>query len=357
MKNISKHNKCPCPKLGVIRLDYNYPPAKGDIDCPDSFPYDVIYKVVPGLTFEMCQSGVLSREVEERFKSSIRWLAEEKKVSGISGDCGFMMYLQPLAREVTNIPVFMSSLCLLEAMMGVYSHKCQIIVLTANRASLEPMRGLIKTECGGGGDTHDNRYHIVGCEDVAGFEAVAHAEKVDTKKVEPGVVRKAQDALKQFPDSRAFLLECTELPPYADAIRCSTGLPVYDVITTCNFFIGGLQDDVRFGLNNWQRKRSRRQRGYAFGDNLSEEEKRQLVSKRRAPYISRFSRYSSRSSSRSHAASRVTDAASVAVTDERRRRRKPHPGNVKRGAETDTSCTCTSVIPHLCLALQGIPPI
>merc|ERR1719440_1524209 len=43
--------------LGVIRLDYDYPPAPGDIDCPQSFGYDVFYRVVPGLTFEMCQSG------------------------------------------------------------------------------------------------------------------------------------------------------------------------------------------------------------------------------------------------------------------------------------------------------------
>ena len=71
-------DKKPAPKLGVIRLDYDYPPAKGDIDCPDSFGYDVFYKVVPGLTFEICQSGALSEEVEENFKESIKWLVEEK---------------------------------------------------------------------------------------------------------------------------------------------------------------------------------------------------------------------------------------------------------------------------------------
>ena len=27
--------------LGVVRLDYNYPPAPGDIDSVDSFAYDV----------------------------------------------------------------------------------------------------------------------------------------------------------------------------------------------------------------------------------------------------------------------------------------------------------------------------
>ena len=44
-------------KLGVIRLDYDYPPIPGDVDHPDSFSYDVIYHTIPGFTFEMAQSG------------------------------------------------------------------------------------------------------------------------------------------------------------------------------------------------------------------------------------------------------------------------------------------------------------
>ena len=44
-------------KLGVIRLDYDYPAIPGDIDSPESFGYEVVYRTVPGLTFEMAQSG------------------------------------------------------------------------------------------------------------------------------------------------------------------------------------------------------------------------------------------------------------------------------------------------------------
>ena len=42
-------------KLGVVRLDYVYTPAPGDIDHPESYAYEVVYRVVPGLTFETCQ--------------------------------------------------------------------------------------------------------------------------------------------------------------------------------------------------------------------------------------------------------------------------------------------------------------
>ena len=273
----SRNKKELAPSLGVIRLDYDYPPAPGDIDSPDSFPYKVYYKVVPGLSFEMCQSGNLTEEVKDRFKESIQWLVNEKNVSGITGDCGFMMYFQEIAREITHIPVFMSSLCQLPAVTCAYSANEQIIILTANSKTLEPMRDLIRVECGV--DTQDQRYHIVGCEDVDGFEAVAFGEKVDTKKVEPGVVKKAMEALEMYPDSRAFLLECTELPPYSDALRFKTGLPVFDAITACNFFIGGFQNDVKFGLENWQCEWDGTQDEYDFGDNLADDEKEALINK------------------------------------------------------------------------------
>ena len=200
-----KKEKKSYPSLGIIRLDYNYPPANGDIDCPNSFSYDVYYKVIPGLTYEMCQSGTMTNEVEMDFIKSIQWLVEEKNVSGITGDCGFMMYYQSLARKITHKPVFMSSLVQLPAVTSAYNSKEQVIIMTGNKTSFLPMRDLIKDECRV--DTYDKRYHIVGCEDVPGFEAVALGKRVDVKKVEPGIVKKAVDSLKQFPESRVFLLE------------------------------------------------------------------------------------------------------------------------------------------------------
>ncbi|XP_074611697.1 uncharacterized protein LOC141866163 [Acropora palmata] len=264
--------------LGVIRLDYDYEAAPGDIDHPDSFSCDVYYKVVPGLTFEMCQKGKMTEEVEKRFKESVKWLVKEKSVNGVTGDCGFMMNFQSIARKITKIPIFMSSLCQLPAVTCGYAQKEQIIIMTANGKSLEPMRDLIRDECGV--DTQDKRYNIVGCEDVPHFgEAVAKGDKVNTKKATPGIVKKAVEALQKYPQSRAFLLECTELPPYSDAIRFHTGLPVYDSITACHFFISGHKDNPRFGFQEWQADWDEEQEEYQYGDNLTQKEKDQLVNK------------------------------------------------------------------------------
>ena len=46
-------------------------------------------------------------------------------------------------------------------------------------------------------------------------------------------------------------MECTELPPYSDAVRAATHLPVFDAITGCDFLISSCKDSERFGLNDW----------------------------------------------------------------------------------------------------------
>jgi len=138
---------CEYPSLGVIRLDYDYPPALGDIDHPGSFYYDVFYRVVPGLTFGMCQKGEMPDEIKQRFIDAIKWL-DAQGVAGITSDCGFFMNFQDLARTVTDKPVFMSSLCQLPAVVCAYAAHEHIALFTANGESLKPMRDLIKKECG-----------------------------------------------------------------------------------------------------------------------------------------------------------------------------------------------------------------
>merc|ERR1719247_1189618 len=268
--------KMKAASLGGIRLDYDYPPAPGDIDSPERFGYDVFYRVVPGFTFGMCQSGQLTPAVEKEFLEAIDWLVG-KGVSGITGDCGFMMYFQQLARRHTTRPVFMSSLAQLPAVTCAFNQHELIAIFTANSTTLKPMRNLIKDECGV--DPEEKRFIMVGCENVDGFEQVALGGKVDVAKVTPGMVALAREVLRKEPKIRAILFECTELPPYADALRASTGLPVFDAITGCDFFIAGLKDNERFGINNWQKSWDGKQDEYKYGQNLDEGDKDKLVNK------------------------------------------------------------------------------
>ncbi|XP_075261119.1 uncharacterized protein LOC142352850 [Convolutriloba macropyga] len=269
----------PAPCLGVVRLDYDYPPAKGDIDCPDTFSYDVYYRAVPGLTFEMCQRGKLEDQVRTRFIEAIEWLIHEKKVSCITGDCGFMVYYQGIAqaevKKTTSVPIVMSPLLQVSGIFSALGPDEDVIVMTANERHLLKLQKTFIEEFQI--NILHPRIHIVGCENVPGFEAVALGEKVDVEKVEPGIVELVREKLIEFPKTKAILMECTELPPYANAVREDSGLPVFDAITCCNFFIHSFQEMDRYGKQGWQDDWDGVQEDYTFGDNVPEDQKDELV--------------------------------------------------------------------------------
>ncbi|KAJ1458127.1 hypothetical protein M885DRAFT_111540 [Pelagophyceae sp. CCMP2097] len=289
--------------LGVLRLDYDYPPAPGDVDSPLSWDYRVYYRCVPGYTFDMCKSNKLSQDVKVELEAATKWL-EAQGCSGITGDCGFMMQIQPLIRNFTKLPVFMSSLVQLPTVRAGFSNRERIAIFSANGGDLHHMFETFRSECNL--DSKDEAFVIVGCEKVDGFDAVELGGKVNVTKVQPGIVAKAVEIVKAHPDLRAILMECTELPAYSDAVRNATGLPVYDAITCCNMqsprrpapqrgrgaegtpkgekphcsrFMAGVQNNPRFGLEEWQRKFDGEQEAYVFGQHLTPAQRANLVNK------------------------------------------------------------------------------
>ena len=217
----------------------------------------------------------MTEDNKKALLDGIKYLFEEKKCHAITGDCGFFMNVQDFVRQNTKRPVFMSALAQLPAVTCAFGVQEDILIMTANGATLEPMRNLIRDECEV--DTQEKRFIFCCCEDVDGFEAVALGEKVDTVKCTPGIVAKCQTMLKEHPAVRAILLECTELPPYADAQREATGLPVYDAISACDFFMSGLLDNKRFGLQDWQQNWDGTQENYKYAMNLTQEQKAALT--------------------------------------------------------------------------------
>ena len=82
---------------------------------------------------------------------------------------------------------------------AAYAKDELIAIFTANSTSLEPMRELIKEECGI--DPHDHRFVIVGCQDVPIFgDAVRDGKKVDWEAATPHIVKLAEDNLRKSGD-------------------------------------------------------------------------------------------------------------------------------------------------------------
>lgn len=94
--------------------------------------------------------------------------------------------------------------------------------------------------------------HIVGCLKFPGFDFVAQGGKVDLELVEAGMVKLALEEIGKNKAIGAILLECTEMPPYSNALRDATGLDGYDAITLCNTFMAGRITNPHLGRSHWK---------------------------------------------------------------------------------------------------------
>lgn len=218
-------------KIGVLRIDYSYPPIPGDTACAASYGYKVVFRSLTGLTFEKCQNGVLDESIQQSFQKAVKEL-EDEGVVAITGDCGFLMAYQPYVRALTETPVVLSSI--LQAPMFVVANApdAKFAVFTANSTTFDKEKLLTQS----GMQVDPKQWIVVGLQDLDGFEAVALGQKVPAEKVQPGIVKCVKDLQKKEPNLRGILLECTELPHYADAIRAEAKLPVVDAITIVDYF-------------------------------------------------------------------------------------------------------------------------
>ena len=64
---------------------------------------------------------------------------------------------------------------------------------------------------------------------------------LDAADAQAQVLAAAQRLLARVPGLDTLLLECTNLPPYAPALRAATGLAVLDVVTLLNARMAALQ--------------------------------------------------------------------------------------------------------------------
>merc|ERR1712039_952659 len=174
-----------------------------------------------------------------------------------------------------NVPVFMSAMCQCPMISVAFDKYDKILILTANSATLKPQKDTLLSQCGF--DVDDDRFVIYGCQDVPGFDAVAKGEEVDVEYVTPGIVKMTKDILMKIPTIRAICLECTELPPYSDALRFHTKLPVFDAITCTDFFVSARKDNPRFGMNSWQADWDGEADDYEFGQNLTDEQRKRAL--------------------------------------------------------------------------------
>lgn len=220
--------------IGMLCAEWHIPFVPGDLNNAWTFDFPVRYQSVTGVV----GSGVLAGS-GEGFAQSMGEAArrlEDEGVRAITGNCGFMAAYQSYVAEQVSIPVFLSSLLQIPMLTSMLGPSRTLGVITANGAGMTPE--LLSAI---GIDDH-SRFVIQGLENSEHFNSAILQEtgELDDERIREEVVQACLDLLAREPSVAAFLLECSDLPPYSKDIHAATGLPVFDWANYIRYVYGAV---------------------------------------------------------------------------------------------------------------------
>jgi hypothetical protein len=215
------------PFIGILMLETTFPRIKGDIGNPDTFSFPVLYQTVHGATPQKIVMDADTGLIKD-FTDAGLALAS-RGVKAIATSCGFLSLFHRQLVDALPVPVFTSSLLQVHLARLVIRSDQKIGILTARRQSLTDAH-----LAGVGVDNYP--LAIIGMEDAKEFSAVFIGGKptLDESKCRQEMQSAADHLMLAHPDVGAIVLECTNMPPYADTVRQVTGLPVFDAVTMVN---------------------------------------------------------------------------------------------------------------------------
>ena len=210
--------------IGILMLKTKFPRIPGDIGNATTWDFPVLYKVIekaiPDVVVRKGAPGLL-----EPFVKGAQEL-EKEGVRAITTNCGFLALFQKDMASVVNIPVFTSSLMQVPLAHAMIKPSQKVGIITIHARSLTQKH----LSCVGS----DKVPHIIyGTEGEKEFSRVILDDEMelDVTKSRDELVRVAKRMVSEHPEVGAIVLECTNMPPYAAAIRKEIDLPIFDIYT------------------------------------------------------------------------------------------------------------------------------
>ncbi len=229
--------------LGILLVKTHFRRYQGDIGNAQTWPFPVIYKVVEeAIPQRMGHLG--EHQLLEPFKRAAQQLIDQG-VDGITTSCGYLSWYQRELAAWSPVPVVTSSLLQYVTLQQILPAERQPLILTFDESTLKAdylTRVGIPADAAVVGMPADSEFvrAIREGDDTVAWEVLARE-----------VVATAAHALQRYPNSGAFLLECTNLAPFSALLQAEFGLPVYDTVTLVNSFYSALRPPLWDGGQQW----------------------------------------------------------------------------------------------------------
>ncbi|MDA0675095.1 MAG: aspartate/glutamate racemase family protein [Proteobacteria bacterium] len=219
--------------VGMLMLETSFPRIPGDLGHAPTWPVPVLFKVVSGATPERLNDQRESKLLDLFVKAGKELVAQG--ADGLTTSCGFLSLYQDRLKAECGVPVAASSLLqvpLVEALLPP-GKRCGVVTISRNILRPEHLEA-----AGCAPDTP-----VQGCEAGEEFVHIARrpVDVLDVAKAEADVLNAGAELVRRHPEVGAIVMECTNMPPYAAALRNHVGLPVFNIYTLVSWFQAGLR--------------------------------------------------------------------------------------------------------------------
>ncbi|GBD43512.1 hypothetical protein HRbin40_00985 [bacterium HR40] len=219
-------------QVGILLLEARFPRLPGDVGHAATWPFPVLYRVVPGATPER----VVRHRAEgllEAFVAAGRELVAAG-ADGIVTNCGFLVLQQQALQAALSVPVATSSLLqvpLVQALLPP-GRRVGILTISAEDLSADHLRAA--------GVPVDAP--VVGCPPEGEFARAILGDRptMDIEAAEHDLLVAADRLVRCYPEVAAIVLECTNMCPFAAAIARQVARPVFDMVSLVCWFRQGL---------------------------------------------------------------------------------------------------------------------
>ena len=220
--------------IGILLLNARYPLMPGNMAHAASFDFPVRYKVVD-LPTGWWQD--LNEEKYQTFIGAAKELQDEG-VRAITTGCGLFVVWQERAAEELDIPICISPLLMAPMLSKIIGRQKKLGIITAAGRRLKEPHFLDAS------GIDEIMPFVIGeldtCSEFMDCIRFQRKMEMDTVRFQQQVVQIAKDMIDKDPAIGAFLLECSDIPPFAAAISEETGLPVFDFIAMADLMYRAL---------------------------------------------------------------------------------------------------------------------
>lgn len=216
--------------LGVLQLGNRPMLYKGCLNTPETFPFPILCRMVPGAWVANVVPGDPS--IEPAWIETAQALFAEG-ATAITSNCGFALRYQRAVAAAVPVPVVLSSLVLLPTLLAALPAGRELGIVTFDASAFTP--DLLDRS----GVARDAPVRIIGIEGTGSYLEMCRPDNAIGLPMLEADVTARITASAAGGKLGALLFECAGFGCVSQAVREATGLPVWDAVDAAMFAMAG----------------------------------------------------------------------------------------------------------------------